>query len=402
MTSRTGWRRYAERHPRRVDTVLVALLCAISGPAAFYSSVSYTPDLSGWWVGVLAAVASLALLWRRSLPGPVVAVTAMCAGASAGIGCLLTPLLLAPVMVALYELSTRSSRRTAALYCAGCALVIIPAAFFGHRAAYPWPLTTINPALCLLLPVVIGSTARLRAAYLEAVEARAEYAEKTREDEARHRVAEERLRIARELHDVVAHHLTLASAQATTGAYLARTGTGDPERFLTELSATTTTALRELKATVGLLRQDDASPEQDSPLEPAPGLDRLADLTGSFAAAGLDVGVRVDGTPRPLSPGIDLTAYRIIQEALTNVAKHAATTTATVRLTYGADRLTLAVTNGAAQDDGPVLATAAPGRGGFGLIGMRERARTAGGTLHAGPDPGGGYTVTAELPIHTT
>jgi signal transduction histidine kinase len=243
-----------------------------------------------------------------------------------------------------------------------------------------------------LLPIVLAESARFRHDYLTAVTARAEYAERSREEEARHRVADERVRIARELHDVVAHHLALANAQASTAAYLARDHPDQIQRILTELTGTTSAALRELKATVGLLRQPDAT---NSPLEPTPGLDQLPELTAAFACAGLGVEVIVEGEEQQLSPGAELTAFRIVQEALTNVTKHATTNTASVRLAYSGDRLTITVTN----DAGPTTpASPNPGQG-FGLVGMRERVQSAGGQFQATPQPEGGFTVATELPI---
>ncbi|MYW03180.1 ATP-binding protein, partial [Streptomyces sp. SID3343] len=182
-------------------------------------------------------------------------------------------------------------------------------------------------------------------------------------------------------------------AQAGTAAHLARTRPEQAEQILVALTRTTSSALRELEATVGLLRRPD---DPDDPLEPPPGLDRLPELVSAFASAGLRVVVTVDGEERPLSPGVDLTAFRIAQEALTNVAKHAAASTAQVGLAYTHDRLILTVSD----DGGATVRPPAPG-GGFGLIGMGERARSAGGRLHAGRRPEGGFAVTAELPVHS-
>ncbi|NUT90981.1 MAG: sensor histidine kinase, partial [Saccharothrix sp.] len=257
-------------------------------------------------------------------------------------------------------------------YYAATAGVIILSALLGDRYGNPWPLTIINPVLFLALPVVLASVVVLR--------------RHSREEEARHRVAEERLRIARELHDVVAHHMALANAQAGTAAYLARARPDQAQRILTELTGTTSAALRELKATVGLLRQPG---DGDSPPEPAPGLARLPELITAFASSGLDVRVTVEGTRRPLPPSVDLTAYRVVQEALTNVTKHAATDTAQVRLSYGDVLLTVVVLN---------TGVLAPMGSGFGILGMRERVHAAGGDFQAGPDTGGGFTVTATLP----
>jgi signal transduction histidine kinase len=366
-----SWRQYADNHPRVVDVALVALLVlAASGPAVLNSNLSLTDSLSWRSAVPLAVAGALALLWRRGHPRTVVVFTAICAAAAGGFGYLITPVLLGPVMVALYELAVRVPGRTTRLYWLGVTALIVVAALFGDRYGYPWPFPILNPILFLLLPVALAETTRLR------------------HDEARRRVAEERVRIARELHDVVAHHLALANAQAGTAAYLAGSRPDQVQRILTELTGTTSAALRELKATVGLLRQPD---EPNSPLEPAPGLRQLPELTAAFASTGLAVEVTVDGPEQPLSPNVDLTAFRIVQEALTNVTKHAATRTAHVQLSYGTGRLVVTVTNDAAKPG--------PATPGFGLIGMRERAHSAGGAFRAGPSPAGGFTVTTELPI---
>lgn len=359
--------------------LIVLLLCAAAGPAQLNASLPGTADHLGWWSAVpLAVAACLALLWRRGHPRLVVVVTTACVSVAAGFGYLVTPVLLAPLMVALYELAMVAPARTTRCYCGAAAGVIILSALLGDRYGNPWPLAIINPILFLVLPVVLASVVRLR--------------QHSREEEARHRVAEERLRIARELHDVVAHHVALANAQAGTAAFLARARPDQAQRILTELTGTTSAALRELKATVGLLRQP-GDTAGDSPWEPAPGLARLPELTAAFASSGLDVQITVEGTERPLSPSVDLTAYRVVQEALTNVTKHAATGTAHVRLSYDDVRLTVVVVN-----TGPTVRARTPAGPGFGIVGMRERVHSAGGDFQAGPDAGGGFTVTATLP----
>jgi len=373
------WRQFADDHPRVVDAALIVLLlCAAAGPAELNSSLPGTADHLGWWSAVpLAVAACLALLWRRGHPRLVVVVTTACVSAAAGLGYLVTPVLLAPLMVALFELAMVAPARTTHCYYGAAAGVIILTALLGDRYGNPWPLTIINPILFLVLPVALASVVRLR--------------RHSREEDARHRVAEERLRIARELHDVVAHHLALANAQAGTAAFLARARPEQARRILTELTGTTSAALRELKATVGLLRQP-GDTAGDSPREPAPGLARLPELTAAFASSGLDVRITVEGTKLPLSPSVDLTAYRVVQEALTNVTKHSAASTAHVRLSYDDVRLTVVV-----LDTGPLRAPAPAGPG-FGIAGMRERVHSAGGDFQAGPDAGGGFTVTATLP----
>jgi signal transduction histidine kinase len=318
-----------------------------------------------------------------------------CATAIAGLGYLLTVLLLGPLMIALFTLADRTNRKTVNTFALTAVGLLVGMALIVAPSDRPRSLEILGPAAWLLLPTALGTTARLRRAYLEAVQARAEHAERTREEEARHRVAEERVRIARELHDVVAHHLALANAQAGTAAHLVLTRPEQAGKILADLTGTTSSALRELKATVGLLRRTD---DPDAPLEPAPGLGRLPELTAAFATAGLTVTVTTEGRERPLSPGVDLTAFRITQEALTNVTKHAAASAAYVRLAYSRNALTVTVT-----DDGggpPAGSGTADRPRGFGLIGMRERALSVGGSLQTGHRPGGGFNVTAVLPLH--
>ena len=388
-----SWQRYADEHIRTVDTMSAVLLFAMflfgselgvpSGPQ---------PDAVGPTIA-LAALSCAALFWQRSRPRTVVTVTASAAAWAGALGHLLTPLMLGPLMLALYRLAVLTRRRTARRYFLASVVLLVTTATLVDPVHHPWPFKTVGPAAWLLLPVVAGNALRLRDAYLEAVQARAEYAERSREEEARHRVAEERMRIARELHDVVAHHLALAHAQAGTAAHLARTHPDHVQKILTELAGTTSSALREMKGPVGLLRRAD---DPGAPLAPSPGLAQLAELTGAFATAGLAVTVTTEGERRPLSAGVDLTAYRIVQEALTNVSKHATTGAAQVRLRYSHDRLTVTV-----SDDGAGTTVPAPSTGqGFGLIGMRERARSVGGALRAGHRAGGGFEVTTELPLY--
>ncbi|MGW0970620.1 sensor histidine kinase [Streptomyces sp. NPDC002516] len=387
-------RRFASEHPRVMDAVLITCVLACVVSASFFGTWDVREPIA-WWPGLaLGVIATAALLWRRSRPRPVVVVTGVCAIAAVSLGYLTTMLLLAPVMVALFWLALLDERRTAHLYGLAVVVVMVPVAVVQAPRYASFIIVTLNPALALLLPVAWGSALRLRRAFTDSLRARAEHAEHTREEEALRRVAEERVRIARELHDVVAHHLTLANAQAATAAHLVRADPEQAEQLLTGLSGTTATALRELKATVGLLRRPEDS---DSPLQPAPKLEQLPTMVAALATAGLEVAVTTGGEPRPLSPAVDLTAFRIIQEALTNVSKHAGTATAEVTLTYTDDVLKIEISNGRGH-----TASTAPTavNSGFGLISMRERALSAGGRFTAGPRPDGGYTVLADLPLH--
>ncbi|MGY1495957.1 sensor histidine kinase [Streptomyces sp. QTS52] len=391
--------RYIAEHPRVVDTVTVVTLFVLFLVGAGISLPGATRREALWPAVLLAVNACAGVLLSRSHPRTAVVVTTVCAMTASALGYLLTVLMLAPAMVAIYWLAVLTDRRTTRFACIGVIVMLVATATLLDPVDHPLVLKTVAPIAYVLVPVTTGSARRMRRAYLDAVHARADHAERTREEEARHRVTEERMRIARELHDVVAHHLALANAQATTAAHLARSNPEQTRRMLNDLTGTTSSALRELKATVRLLRHAD---DVDTPLEPAPGLSLLPELIDTVRSAGLGVTVTTVGRERPLSPGVDLTAFRIVQEALTNITKHAAGAVACVRLAYSTDRLAITVTNNATATvpaGPPHPVTAVPARG-FGLIGMRERAQSVGGNLEAGHRPEGGFEVSTALPLY--
>ncbi|MFF6809326.1 sensor histidine kinase [Streptomyces sp. NPDC012403] len=389
----TPWRSRATSRPRTTEAVLLVALFAVAVSGCLLSS-SVMPGPPPLWPAVtLSALTCAVLPKRRTHPLPVLAVTALGMVALSSLGHLVTAMNMGPLMVAQYSVSLRAERRTAWYSALAVTALMVASGLFHGELRDQWIIGLVNPAAWVPLSAALGGYVRVRREYAAA---RTEHIAREREEEARHRVVQERMRIARELHDVVAHHLALANAQAGTAAHLAR---ADPEKayeILDKLSGTTAAALRELKATVGLLRQDT---DTDDGLAPAPGLAQLPGLVAACATAGLDVTVTEEGRARPLAPGLDLTAYRIVQEALTNVTKHAATRTARVRLAHTPRFLTLTITNDTA---GPVPR---PGPGpasghGFGLLGMRERALAAGGTFRAGPRPEGGFEVACTLPLH--
>ncbi|MEU4657368.1 histidine kinase [Streptomyces sp. NPDC023723] len=317
------------------------------------------------------------------------------------VGLLLSPLSMAPAVFAAYSctLAARTERRAAGAVSLSAAVLLAAATPLSGGLSWQDASRMASVAVFPLMAGVLGHSVRNRRAYLAAVEERVRRAEESREREARRRVAEERVRIARELHDLVAHQITLANAQATVAAHFFDTRPEQTRKSLGELVETTGHALDELRATVGLLRQ---SGDPAAPAEPAPGLARLPALLETFRRAGLAVTLRQEGTARPLPPGVDLTAYRIVQEALTNVAKHAGAGSARVVLGWSCARVTITV-----ADDGPGAPggpAAGPGAGpdrppGYGLIGMRERATAVGGQLSAGSRPDGGFLVSAHLPL---
>ncbi|MFJ8634854.1 sensor histidine kinase [Streptomyces sp. NPDC093568] len=387
---------FADRRPFLIDLVLAAALMGCASLGTMLTLPGAAPPDQDATSTVLLGVACLALLKHREHPRATVAVTAVCTVVVVALGYLVTPLLLAPIMAALYWLSAHTDRRSTRVCGLATMVALILAAAFSHSMEHvSLLLRTIGPFFWLLLPVAAGKMTQLRRAYVRSVQARAEHAERTREEEARLRVTEERMRIARELHDVVAHHMALANAQAGTAAHLVLTNPRQTQKILTDLTGTTSSALRELKATLGLLRQN-GDPDS-APLEPSPGLARLPELVSACASAGVAVTVSTDGEAQPLSPGVDLTAFRIVQEALTNVTKHATTEAASVRLVYSGSRLLITVVNDGPA--GPAAAYASGDRRGFGVMGMRERAHSVGGELQAGPRPEGGFTVTTALPL---
>lgn len=221
-------------------------------------------------------------------------------------------------------------------------------------------------------------------AYVREVESRAEEAERTREEVARRRAVEERLHIARELHDSLTHSISVIKVQAGVAAHLARKNGEEPPAALVAIQEASSDAVRELRSTLDVLRQDLNGNGN--------GLDRIPALVQRATAAGFATTVTVDGEVRALPAEVDQAAYRVVQEALTNVGRHAGSATATIRLTYGPSTLTVRI-----DDDGH--ASQQPPVPGHGLIGMRERVTALGGQLRAGPRAPRGFSVQAELPL---
>jgi signal transduction histidine kinase len=222
------------------------------------------------------------------------------------------------------------------------------------------------------------------------VEQRAEEAERTRDEAAQRMAMEERLRIARELHDSLTHSISVIQVQSGVAVHLARKRGEDVPPALLAIQEAGTDAARELRATLGVLRS-----EEDSD---GSGLCQLDSLVARARAAGLPVTVTVVGAERPLPPDVDQAAYRIVQEALTNVSRHAGAASAAVHLHYTPDTLSVQVDDdGTGTSNGTSTVTRSSGPG-LGLVGMRERVSALGGRLQAGPQDGGGFQVRAELP----
>ncbi|NUK11571.1 sensor histidine kinase [Streptomyces lunaelactis] len=386
--------RWLRAHPLAFDGALavVVLVCMLVGSFADPNGRhgpefgGRTPELRSV---VLVVLVAGALVFRRRNPMAVLVFTTAVSVVELVAGEPPAPIAMSAA-VALYTVASRTDRSTTwrvGLLTMG--VLTAAAMVFGST---PW-YTQENLGIFAWtgMAAAAGDAVRSRRAFVDAIRERAERAERTREEEARRRVAEERLRIARDLHDVVAHHIALVNVQAGVAAHVMDRRPDQAKEALAHVREASRSALNELRATVGLLRQ---SGDPEAPTEPAPGLDVLDELVTTFRQAGLPVEVaRADDGVR-LSAAVDLAAYRIIQEALTNVQKHAGThAKAEVSVVRVGPTMEVTVLDNGAEAEGP-----ADG-GGHGLLGMRERVGALGGRLTVGPRYGGGFRVQAILPL---
>ncbi|MEV8638723.1 sensor histidine kinase [Streptosporangium sp. NPDC051023] len=378
----------------RADVLIAAgVLLAQTALAMLFLGNGHRLDALGW---TLLTGSALVLVARRHWPMPVmVAVVAMLAPYHA-----LGDLHLAAVpagLVALYSVAEAGPQWRAYTTVVVSVTVVACVMSATARTNEVWDILRI--AGWILTVVVIGDAVRIHRKYVTAIVERAERAERTREEEAARRVTEERMRIARDLHDLLAHSITLIGVQASVAAHVL---VEDPHmldrtaliRSLAGISETCRDARAELRVTLRVLREG----EQEDEREPVPGLAGLPDLARSAEAAGALVGLGYT-MPPAVSPSVGIAAYRIVQEALTNAVRHAPGCRVRVGLTAEQQRLRITV-----EDDGPGIRQAVPagsGTTGYGLVGMRERARSVGGTLTAGPRKEGyGFTVCADLPLN--
>ncbi len=339
----------------------------------------------------VVVVAVLPTLTRHRYPGwSLVACMALLYAVLAIVDCHYT----APFssMLCGYSLALVADRRRVVL--AGLALVpavVAAIMIFSDDRTLLTPEIPKNLAF-VAAPLLLGAAIRNRRDYLAALVDRAETAERTREEEARRRVGEERLRIARDVHDVVAHAMVAINVQAGVGAHLLDRNPEQARRTLEDIKKVSGEALADLRSTLGMLRED-AGEDDAAPVRPAQGLGELDELSESLRTAGIEVDLDVDPATATLPASVTATGYRIVQEALTNVVRHASGSHARVRVTRGDDTLVIEVHNNGRGED----STAPPGAG-QGVRGMRERAQAAGGTLEAGPQADGGWRVLATLP----
>ncbi|MFD9355759.1 sensor histidine kinase [Streptomyces sp. NPDC060031] len=381
------WRRWVEhggRGPAWRTVLLVAVFAQVgSGWAAQAQSGRVALD---WFARLLLLLGPALLLARHRYPVAMVygvsAVTLVYVGAGYPYGPVFVSLALA-CFAAVLAGHRRAAWGAVGLLWAGHLLIAHwlyrwlppvgdgPAPWGQELAITAWVLAML--AVCELVRVRREQWARER---IERAAAE------------RRKVDQERLRIARELHDVLAHSISVINVQAGVGLALLDSDPQQARTALTTIKAASKEALGEVRQVLDTLRTPG-----DAPRTPAPGLDRLPELVEQAAAAGLAVEITAEGKARTLAPGADLAAFRIVQEALTNVVRHSGSRAARVRLTWRPDSLELRV-----DDDGPATGSAAGGSGN-GLVGMRERAAALGGGIEAGPRPDGGYRVGARIPL---
>jgi signal transduction histidine kinase len=386
----TAWPRGARSWA--IDAVIAAVVIifevCISLEASTWSHHARRQVPPGVLACVLLGLGGAALLARRRYPVAVLLITLVSAIWAGALG---AKAVWFAVIVA-FLTAVLARQRAAA----------IGSLIIGYVASVwpPWRIgqageTTVMFALALAAGLafllVVAELIRIRSQRAAAVE-------RSRTEELRRRASEERLQMARDLHDIVAHNIAVINVQANTALHLMDR---QPERAaaaLATINDVSKQALVELRSVLGVLRDVDSSGVTGAPRAPAPGLARLGDLVENAAAAGLAVRVEGDGQAAALPADVDLTAYRIIQEALTNSARHSGGSAATVRLGYGDGALLVEVDDEGrpgAHDAAPALANGS----GRGIAGMAERAAALGGTLEAGPRPQGGFGVRARLPV---
>jgi signal transduction histidine kinase len=385
-------RDFVRRHPYWADGALAVVLYLITilWPISDHHPEEWS-DMDPSLVLMIAGIPVFApLAWRRRYPVAVLGASALGTLGFMIVGPVRGPILLGSAL-AVYTVSSVVERRLALGIGAITVLILGGTSMRLSVEAWDEPVNAIA-FVWTALAIAVGEAVRNRRAFVAAIEERARRAEHTREEEARRRVAEERMRIARELHDIVGHHIALINVQAGVASHLLTSSPDQARQALAHVREAGRSALAELSATVTVLRQGDET-DDDAPHEPTPGLDRLPELLDSFDRAGLRVSRRDEGQPRSLPATVDLTAYRVVQESLTNVRKHAGTSVARLHLAYRRDLLHIEV-----EDDGPGPGDPGPGTG-HGLIGMRERAASVGGSFRAGRGPDGGFRVSVDLPL---
>ncbi|MFH0917150.1 MAG: sensor histidine kinase [bacterium] len=380
--------RVLREHPLAVDTSIALAVAALLAAVSVGGGIRENDQASAMVLPtVLSAIVALPLFLRRRHPYLALAGTLILTMLAFGLSSPVPPVMLA-IAVALYTVGDRGYRigsligAAAAVTC----ILIIRLIFSGGSALAEG---LVRDVAWIVGSSALGYAVASRRAYVEEFKQRALHAERTREEEAQRRVNEERLRIARDVHDGVAHALASISLQASAGGAVLDSDPEGAREALRQIRGASVSALAELRATLGVLRQP-----VSAGAAPAPSLEQLAELADVLRAGGIEVSVSREGGDRTVPTEVGNVAYRILQEALTNVLRHSGARHADVKVRYDHRSLTVSVAddgNGRTEDDG---------RGaGYGITGMRERAEAVGGSLEAGPESDGGFAVRADLPL---
>jgi len=384
----TRWARLREvdaRRPWALDTLLALLLFLGASLSAISPSTQARPPDLTFYVLLAVGAAPYALRRRAPLAVLVLASVPVLAMITLGYG---SAVIGSGLFLAAYTVAAWSSTRLTAL-AAGYVLVLLTAVVALIPRSMQFGELATNAAL-FIGAFALGRSMNERRQNLSLLHERADLAEQTRQAETRLAIADERLRIAQELHDVLAHSLGVIALQAGVGAHVIDADPAEAKASLLAVAETSRSALTEVRRILGALRGQGDS----ATYHPPPGLDAVGDLAAELTAAGLPVSVHVEGYRDGLPAALDLTAYRLVQESLTNVVKHAGAARAEVTVRYEPGALVLEVV-----DDGQGAATTTEAASlGRGQLGMRERVSLWGGSLTTGPRPCGGYRVSARLP----
>ncbi len=392
--------RAAALAPRRQERIQdIALAVALAAVNAV-SLLPYRAQLHPLWLALALVVAqAIPLAWRRSFPVGCGLIIGAARISYDKIGFSFAPLPLGPA-IAFY---TIIDRRCAPIRWGACVLVAAGITISQTTPGHSEPYDAIFQALIFLTAWGAGVLSRIKRANLQAAESRANRAEAELDRQTSRAASLERARIARELHDVVAHHVSLMAVQAEAATSLLPGRPAEARRSVEIIGDTARLALTELRRLLGVLR----GPSERLETAPSVSLDEVGGVLDQVRGTGLPVDFEVVGTPCPLSPGVDLTAYRIVQEALTNTIRHAQATRAAVTLAYEPGFVTVYVADSGPPRDEPPSngnggVSGKPGSmlagSGFGLAGIAERVASCGGNLTVGPTPAGGFAVTARLP----
>ena len=388
-TTLPRWKQWFTAHPALVDAAWGTAFVVAAFVSASGDHATEGDSLTGDALGVaLLLIATVPYFFRRKSPVAVFAISTAAVVVISALGYFegIIPMV---ILLGAYTVGARCPTRVVVIAYAFVVVALL-GLFLGHAQGFDVSTLLANLAL-FAAAFLFGGNVAARSARLAALEERAQAVSREHEEEARRAVADERLRIAQELHDVVAHSMGVIAVQAGAGMHVIDTDPAEAKRSLEAISSTSRSTLTEIRRLLGVLREDEGAA---TALAPAPGLDDLPRLAADLTDAGVPTALRVDGPAADVPKGVELTTYRIVQEALTNVLKHGgpgATAEVVVAIAPGAVRIEV-------TDDGRGVDLSRDGAEGHGLRGMQERVAVYGGDLHAGPRASGGFEVRAHLP----